>query len=160
MTPSRWIKKYPLLAPMLWVLVFEAISSTIGILTQPGVDGWYETATKPWFTPPNIVFPVMWSFLYALIAWAGYRLWKNRAVPGGSMNLALFASYIALNWSWSFLFFSLHLIALGALWIMAMNIISALLILRNMRRDRITALLLIPPLAWTSFAFLLNFAYL
>lgn len=160
MMMTRWIEKYPLLAPMLWVLVFEVISSTIGIVTQPGVDGWYETAAKPWFTPPNIVFPIMWSFLYALIALAGYRLWQNRAMTGGRANLVLFSGYIALNWSWSFLFFSLQLITLGAIWIMAMNIISALLILRSMRHDRITAMLLIPPLAWTSFAFLLNFAYL
>lgn len=157
---TRWIEKYPLLVPMLWVLVFEAISAMIGIATQPGVDGWYEAAAKPWFTPPNIVFPIMWSFLYVLIALGGYRLWKNRAKPGGRLNLVLFASYIALNWSWSFLFFSAQMIALGAIWIIAMNIISALLILRNMRHDRVTALLLILPLAWTSFAFLLNFAYL
>ena len=48
------MKKYLSLA--LWIIVFEAVSYTIGMATQNGVDGWYASLTPPPLTPPNIAF--------------------------------------------------------------------------------------------------------
>ena len=64
------MKNYLLLA--LWVVVFEIISASIGYATQPQVDGWYAALERPWFTPPNLAFPIMWTLLYALIGAAGF----------------------------------------------------------------------------------------
>ena len=44
-------------------------------------DSWYRQLDKPSFTPPDRVFPVVWSTLYALIAYSGWRVWKRGTLP-------------------------------------------------------------------------------
>lgn len=145
---------------VLWVVVFEAVAAGIGYATRPGVDGWYAALMRPWFAPPNFVFPVMWTLLYAMIAAAGFFIWRARqSDPQGRRRLAVFALYMALNWSWSFIFFSAQQLLIAFIWILAMNVVSIVLIAQSWRPLRPAALLLIPPLLWTSFAALLSGAF-
>ena len=68
-------------------------------------DAWYRELDKPSFTPPDKVFPVVWTSLYALIAWSGWRIWS--AAPSRERNAALrlWISQLAANAQWSKLFF-------------------------------------------------------
>ncbi len=140
----------------LWVLVFEAVSFTIGMMTQSNVDGWYASLNRPPFTPPNIAFPVMWTTLYALIAATGWTLWRNRDKIDGDFRLILFSIYMALNWAWSFIFFSAHLLLVGFLWILLMDAVAIMIIALCWRDVRQASLLMIPPLLWTLYAAYLN----
>lgn len=149
-------KYFPLL---LWILAFEAISFAIGMATQGDVSQWYATLTPPPLTPPNIAFPVMWTILYALIASAGWVLWTSRHLPGGRERLTLFALYMALNWSWTFIFFTAHLMLTGFLWIVLLDIVAIALIAKSWRDVRPASLLMIPPTLWTCFAAYLNGGY-
>ncbi len=151
------LNKYASLA--LWILVFEAVSFLIGQATQPGVDGWYAGLTPPPLSPPNIAFPVMWTILYALIAAAGWTLWRNRDGQGVKTLLFLFAGYMALNWSWSFVFFGAHMLLAGFLWIAALNILALAFIYKAWTSCRPAAYFMIPPTLWTSFAMYLNGGY-
>ena len=54
------------------LLLACAAAGATGVLFQPGA--WYRGLRKPGFTPPDWVFPVAWTTLYVLIAWAGARL--------------------------------------------------------------------------------------
>ncbi|MFN7113011.1 MAG: TspO/MBR family protein [Alphaproteobacteria bacterium] len=145
---------------ILWIAVFEAVAAAIGYATRPEVDGWYAALERPWFTPPNSIFPVMWTLLYAMIAAAGFYIWRARqADAGGRQRLGLFAVYMALNWSWSFVFFSAGQLLIGFIWILVMNLVSVILIVKAWHPLRRAALLLIPPLLWTSFAALLSGAF-
>ncbi|MBU0799816.1 MAG: tryptophan-rich sensory protein [Alphaproteobacteria bacterium] len=148
------MKKY--ISLILFIIIFEAVSYTIGMRTQDAIDGWYAALTKPPLTPPNIVFPIMWTTLYALIAGAGWVLWRRRAEPDGVALLALFAAYMALNWSWSFVFFGAQSLLTGLIWIAVMNVIAVMLIWRSAREARPATLLMIPPTLWTMFAMYLN----
>lgn len=144
----------------LWICVFEAVSAGIGFLTRPQIDGWYAALARPWFAPPNFVFPVVWTLLYAMIAAAGFYIWRARQTDAqGRRRLAVFALYMALNWSWSFVFFSAQQLLIGFIWILVMNAVSIVLIVQSWRPLRPAALLLIPPLLWTSFAALLSGAF-
>ena len=153
------MKKYASLA--LWIFAFEAVSMAIGTATQGSVDGWYASLTAPPLTPPNIAFPIMWTILYALIASAGWFIWRARNDNDGrnKVLLALFVVYMAINWSWTYIFFAQHWMGLGFLWIMALNAVSLTLILTSWNRVRQAALLLIPPFIWTGFAAYLNAGY-
>lgn len=149
-------KHIPLL---LWIIVFEAVSVLIGLGTQSGVDGWYAGLERPSFTPPNIAFPVMWSILYAMIGAAGYYIWQARHGRDGRLRLGLFAGYMVLNWSWSFVFFTLHQLLIGFIWIIAIDVLAIAVIAASWRDVRRAALLMLPPLAWTLFAAVLNGTY-
>lgn len=139
-----------------WVIVFEAVSFAIGIATQGDVDGWYAALNRPPFVPPNIAFPIMWTLLYALIAAAGWTLWRGRAREDGDFRLILFGIYMVLNWSWTMIFFTAHLLLVGFLWILLLNAVSLMIIILCWRHARLASYLMIPPTLWTLFAAYLN----
>lgn len=141
------------------ILTFEAVSFGIGMVSQGDVDGWYAALNAPPLTPPNIAFPIMWTILYALIAAAGYLLWRHRAAPGGRDRLTLFIVYMALNWSWTFIFFGAHLLLTGFLWIALLDLVALALILKSWGDARPVSYLMIPPTLWTLFAAYLNGGY-
>jgi tryptophan-rich sensory protein len=145
-----------IIIPALWVVAFECVSFLIGMATQGDVNAWYKQLAHPPLTPPDWVFPVAWGTLYALIALAGAVLWNNRRAPGGKILLGLFAAYMILNWSWSFVFFGLHAVAAALIWIALMNILSLSILLRARHHARAATLLMIPPTLWTIFAMYLN----
>lgn len=151
------IQKYGTL--LLWILAFEAISLLIGRAIAPGVSGWYAGLTAPPLTPPNIAFPVMWTILYAMIAAAGWLAWQHRGASSAQFLLVIFALYMALNWSWSFIFFGAHLLLTGFIWIILINFLSILFIRKSWNTLRPAALLMILPTLWTLYAAYLNGGY-
>lgn len=139
-----------------------ALAAAIGSLTtDPNIEGWYESLRKPFFTPPNAVFPVAWTFLYALIAFSLWRLLGAQPVTGPArrswwLALAAFLTQLALNAAWSPVFFAAH--ALGLALIVALAMLTMILwtIRLSWRFDRPAAWLLVPYAVWVAFASLLN----
>lgn len=140
-----------------WVLLYQAVGFAIGGFTSDDTMSWYAGLEKSTLTPPNIAFPIAWTLLYVLIAAAGSVLWTHRTEKQAKIAFAMFAAYTALNWSWSLVFFELHMIKLAYMWIVVMNGINVAFIIYCWNRYRKAAVLMIPPLAWTCFAAYLNY---
>lgn len=123
----------------------------IGTMTAPG--DWYAGLVKPPFNPPNWIFAPVWTILYIFIAVTGWRIWKHSP---NDMTMKLWGAQLALNFSWSPLFFSAHRmdIALGVIILLFITIIA--FIVTSWPKDRMTAFLLMPYAAWVAFASLLN----
>ena len=153
MTPTR---TYTALA--LFIALNAAISALGGWATAGSVGTWYVTLEKPPFNPPNWIFAPVWSALYLMIAIAGWRAWRRSTGPQRQLALTAYAVQLALNLSWSFVFFGARLIG------PALAVIVTLLvaILANTfvfwRIDRAAGALLMQYAAWVSFATLLNAA--
>jgi benzodiazapine receptor len=126
------------------------IGTVIGTSTVPG--DWYAGLVKPWFSPPNWLFGPVWGVLYLMIGWVGAR----KFLYGGA--LALWIAQMTLNFIWSPLFFGLHMPAAALLVISLMWITIAVFIQREWARDRLSAALFLPYLAWVTFAGALNAA--
>jgi benzodiazapine receptor len=126
-----------------------------GIIFKPGP--WYEALQTPKFTPPNWAFPVAWTTIYLLLAWAGYRL---TTLPGSETVLALWAAQIALNTLWTPVFFGAHRVLAGMVIIVMLWVVVAAMVWMAMRLDLITGLILFPYLMWLSVAAALNFSIL
>ncbi|MHC8314662.1 tryptophan-rich sensory protein TspO [Pseudomonas sp. LB3P31] len=139
---------------MIFLLACGAAAST-GIMFQPGQ--WYEELKKPSFTPPKWLFPVAWTIIYLLLAWAGYRL---SLIPGSQMVLALWAAQIALNTLWTPVFFGAHRIFAGMVIITLLWLVVATMVVLALRLDLITGLILFPYLIWLCVAGALNFSIL
>lgn len=138
----------------MFLLACGAAAST-GIIFKPGA--WYESLIKPSFTPPNWLFPVAWTIIYLLLAWAGYRL---TLIPGSQAVLALWAAQIALNTLWTPVFFGAHrmlasMVILALLWL-----VVATMVVMALQLDVITGLILFPYLVWLCVAGALNFSIL
>ncbi|MCJ2374397.1 TspO/MBR family protein [Pseudomonas sp. RGM 3321] len=139
---------------LIFLLACSAAAAT-GIIFKPGA--WYESLQKPSFTPPNWVFPVAWTVIYLLLAWAGYLL---TLLPGSQIVLALWAAQIALNTLWTPLFFGANRIVAAMVILALLWIVVASMIVMALQLDIITGLILFPYLVWLSVAAALNFSIL
>ena len=139
---------------LIFLIACGAAAST-GIIFKPGQ--WYEELNKPSFTPPKWLFPVAWSIIYLLLAWAGHRL---SLMPGSQVVLALWAAQIALNTLWTPVFFGAHRIFAGMVIISLLWLVVAAMVVLALRLDLITGLILFPYLIWLCVASALNFSIL
>ena len=137
--------------PFFAVLVIAAATS--GAFFMPGA--WYESLSKPAWTPPNWAFPVAWTVLYIMIAFAGWLAWRAR---GFGPAIGIWGVGLLLNALWSYLMFGRHdifaaLLEVALLWLSIAAFIWAVWPL-----DARAAYLFAPYLLWVSFAAALNFA--
>ncbi|MFA0928183.1 TspO/MBR family protein [Pseudomonas syringae pv. tagetis] len=139
---------------LIFLLACCAAGAT-GIIFKPGA--WYESLQKPSFTPPDWAFPVAWTTIYLLLAWAGYRL---TLIPGSETVLALWAAQIALNTLWTPVFFGANRIGAAMVILAILWIVVATMIVMALQLDIITGLILFPYLVWLSVAAALNVSIL
>ncbi len=133
-------------------------ASVVGQLaSRAAVDSWYLTLVKPVFTPPNWVFPVAWTILFTMIGAAFWRILRRPpGTPWRRAAITLFLVQLTFNAGWSAAFFGarsplLGLYVIAPLWLLILGTAG---VFRAM--DRLAALLLVPYLAWVSFAAVLN----
>jgi translocator protein len=129
--------------------------------TVNNVSGWYATADKAPWSPPNAVFGPVWTFLYTAMAVAAWLVWRKQA-PGTRAALRAYAMQLALNLAWTPVFFGLYpAVGTAALWL-ALAIILALIaavavtVLYFGPISRTAGLLLLPYVSWLVFAATLN----
>ena len=145
------------MAAIFAVCLLLAASLSGSVLTAPQIPTWYAGLAKPGFTPPNGVFPVAWTLLYAMMALALWRI-LGRRPERRRLALLAFAVQLALNAAWTPVFFVRPdllggLVVVGALLVMVLwtaRLFGAL--------DRISGWLLAPYAAWVAYATLLNAA--
>jgi benzodiazapine receptor len=119
-------------------------------------DTWYRDLEKPSFTPPDEVFPVVWTTLYALIAWSGWRIWS--AAPSRERNhvLSLWVSQLGANAKWPKLFFRDHRPVTALVDVIALEATIISYIAAARKIDKAAASAFIPYAAWVAFAAVLN----
>ena len=138
-----------------WLALTFAATAVAGRVTTTGA--WYDALRKPSFNPPSWVFGPVWTALYIMMAVAAWLVWRERGLGGARGPLALWGVQLVLNVGWSILFFGarrpdLAFIEIVFLWA---AIVATLLAFRRVRPA--AGWLLVPYLAWVSFAALLNF---
>lgn len=140
---------------LLGFLGLNFLAATAGAVFRPG--DWYENLRRPSWRPPNRLFGPVWAVLYAMIAVSGWLVFE---AEGRTLTPAM-AAYLAqliLNWGWSAVFFGLRRPGLAAAEIVALWLSIAVTIVLFQPIDGVAAALLLPYLAWVSFAAALNIA--
>lgn len=136
-----------------WVLLCFAAASA-GALWTPGE--WYAALQKPSWNPPGWVFGPVWSALYALMAVAAWLVWRRGGFAAQGRPLGVFLAQLALNALWTPLFFGLHQPGVAFAEILLLWLAIAWTIALFLRVNGPAAWLLVPYLAWVSFAAVLN----
>ena len=136
------------------LLVF--ISGAIAYLSNSGETQWYQSLEKPPLQPPGFVFGIVWPILYALMGLAAALVYFKEASPVRTLALRLFTVQLLVNYVWSFLFFSAHLILISLVWIGMLIVLVGLTERQFAKLDSRAGLLLLPYIAWLGFAFYLN----
>lgn len=128
-----------------------AVAGAAGVFFRPGQ--WYRDLDKPSWTPPNLLFPIIWTVLYVLMALAATRV---ASLPGSQIALALWGLQITINTLWSGVFFGLHRILAGAVIIAMLWCAVLATTVTFWFHDRIAALMMVPYLIWGTYALALN----
>lgn len=141
------------IAPVLLTLVLGQIA------TFPNLEPWYAELRKPHFNPPNVVFGPVWTLLYALMAFA---IWRVLRLPsdtvGKSIGVTLFYIQLALNAAWSWMFFGMQSPLAGVINIVIQLFFIVLTLSVFRRLDKVAAWCLVPLLGWVAFATMLTFS--
>lgn len=141
--------------PMLLVFVGAvALAALSGAVFKPGE--WYKALAKPAWTPKDWVFPVVWTLLYAMMAFAMWLVWVE---AGWAVwpAIALWFGQLVFNAGWSAVFFGLKrmdwaLIEVAGLWLM---VAATMIAFFQVRMD--AGALLAPYLLWVTIAAVLNY---
>ena len=147
------VHQWMVLAILLGVTLVPAF--VIGMVTRSAVDGWYRSLKKPSWTPPGWLFGPVWSVLYISMSVACWLVWK--ADPGALVCFRVFAAQLLLNHAWSLIFFGLKRpgLALAEMLILWVSIAATVLCFAT--KSTLAAKLMLPYLAWVSFAAALNY---
>jgi benzodiazapine receptor len=134
-----------------------AVGFVAGRVTAPAVLAWYPALAKPSFTPPSWVFAPVWTVLYVAMGVAAWLVWRRGlAAPGVEEALGVFVLQLALNGLWSVLFFGLRSPAAGLLDIAALWLALLVCTVLFFRQSAPAGWLLVPYVAWVSYAGALN----
>lgn len=136
-----------------WLLLCFAAASP-GAVFMPGE--WFAALKKPAWNPPGWVFGPVWTALYAMMAAAAWLVWQRGGWKEQRKPLLIFLAQLALNAVWTPLFFGLHRpgVAFAEIVLLWLAIVATLVAFRPVNRT--AAWLLVPYLAWVSFAAVLN----
>lgn len=141
------------LALVAWLALCFAASGT-AVFVSTG--GWYADLHKPLWNPPAWVFAPAWTLLYVMMAVAAWLVWRECGWKAHRWALGLFVLQWLLNALWTPLFFGMHRPGLAFAEIIVLWCVLAATLVSFWRVRRAAGVLLMPYLAWVSFAATLN----
>lgn len=140
-----------------WLLVTFA-AAAIGGAASVRAGSFFESLDRPGWAPPAELFSPVWTVLYLLMAVAVWLVWRERGLGGARGAITLFLVQLAANAVWSWIFFVWREGALALLDIVVLWLLIAATIAAFWRISRTAAILLVPYLAWVSFAGALTYS--
>lgn len=141
---------------LLGVLLCEGVGLLAAWATQTSVTTWYPTLAKPVFTPPDWLFAPVWTILYAAMGVAAALIWRAGRTSAVRRALVLFGVQLLLNGGWSFAFFWARSPGIGLLVIVLLWGVLAATLRAFFRLRTVAGWLLVPYLAWVTYALALN----
>lgn len=140
-----------------WALVCF-ITAALGSIASIEAKEFYAQLVQPSWAPAAYLFGPVWTVLYILMAISAWLVWRVNGLDSAKTALTLFVVQLVLNALWSWLFFAWHLGALAFIDICLLWALIVATIIAFKRISPVAAALLIPYLAWVSFALVLNYS--
>ena len=140
-----------------WILFVEAVGGLSGWLTKDGAELYRTAIVKPPLSPPGIVFPIVWTILFALMGIGAARIYLSPVSKDRSRAIDIFLLQLGFNFFWSTIFFTLQNFGLALIWLLILWLLIIWMIQAFRKIDPLSAWLQIPYLLWVTFAAYLNF---
>jgi tryptophan-rich sensory protein len=140
-----------------WLLASFA-TAALGGFASINAASFYGQLVQPSWAPPAWLFGPVWTALYVLMGVSAWLVWRKHGFRGAGAALAIYAAQLVANALWSWLFFAWQQGAMAFAEIVVLWLLVSLTIRMFWRLHRTAAILLVPYLAWVSFAAALNFA--
>lgn len=142
-------------------LCFSIVIIVLGMLIGRTFTGatkslWYLNLERPFWSPPNWLFPPVWFILYLLLAIGLWLFWKTPSHQNKLLGFIFYGIGLFFNFSWSPVFFGLHQIMLSALIIAAVIICLLVTMVQFYKVSKLAAWLQLPYLLWSCYALAIN----
>lgn len=124
----------------------------VGLITSGYMD--YQDIVKPLFSPPEIVFPIVWTILYILMGTSYFLATKDN--EDNKELDQIYLLQLLVNFLWPIIFFVLGMYFTAFLWIVLLIILVIVMIKELLKANKISGYLQIPYLIWLLFATYLN----
>lgn len=144
------MKKFSITDLLISVLTAELVGA-VSALVAGNFPVFYSQITKPPLSPPATVFPAVWTILYALMGISAFIVKKTKPE-----SLKIYIVQLAVNFSWSIIFFRFRMLALSAVTAVILLILVGIMIVRFCKISKISAFLNVPYLLWNVFAVYLS----
>lgn len=142
------------------LLIFIVSAELVGALSAMitgDFDSFFDRYASPPLMPPSWLFPVVWAVLYALMGISAYLIYFSHG-SADKRALWLYAAQLAVNFSWSIVFFKYEKLWAGAAVIILLIVLVMLMITAFKKISPTAAWLNIPYQLWLIFAAYLNIA--
>ncbi|MBO6233093.1 MAG: tryptophan-rich sensory protein [Clostridia bacterium] len=136
------------------ILVPVIIGAIIGFITSSSID--YNNLQRPPLAPPGYLFPIIWTILFVLMG-ISYGILKNKNLVDERIN-SIYYLQLAVNALWSIFFFAFKWRLFSFIWIILLDVLIVIMIIRFFNKNKLAGLLQIPYLLWVLFASYLNLA--
>jgi tryptophan-rich sensory protein len=146
------------IAGLIGWLALAFAAAAVGGIASAHADSFYQQLTLPSWAPPAWLFAPVWSVLYLCMGIAAWLVWRARGLYGARNALTLFVVQLAANALWTWLFFAWQRGALASGEIVVLWLLIAATIIAFWRIQPRAGALLLPYLAWVSFATALSWA--
>ena len=134
------------------ILIPVIIGGIVGLIISGSID--YNSLQKPVLSPPSILFPIMWTILYILMG-ISYGILKSNNLTDSNINLIYYLQ-LFVNAMWSIIFFTLKFRLFAFIWIIILDILVIIMIIKFYNKNKLSGLLQLPYLLWILFASYLN----
>ena len=151
------MKKQTVLPYILWIGLAEGVGLLSGLLSRSATSTFGETVIQPPLSPPAIVFPIVWTVLFALMGIGAARVSMTPDRPARNQGLNLFVTQLIVNFFWPLIFFNAGAYGFAFFWLLLLLALVILMTLEFRKTDPLAAALQIPYLLWLLFAAYLNF---
>lgn len=134
------------------ILVPLLLGGAVGLLTSGAMD--YSTLRQPPLSPPSILFPIVWTVLYILMG-VSHGIVKDKSTPDDTDKL-IYYFQLGVNLLWPIAFFVLKWRLFAFFWLLLLDALVIIMLVRFYRRNKTAGLLQIPYTVWVLFATYLN----
>lgn len=143
---------------VVFVLLTELVGVIAGLISRIAMENYGNMTNNVPLAPPAILFPIVWTLLYALMGISAARIWLVDLSPMRTYALRVYGIQLAVNFFWSIIFFNFEAYGLAFVWIILLWSLIVLMIRSFDKVDTLAARLQIPYLVWVTFAAYLNLA--
>ena len=146
------MKKFSLTGLLIFIVSAE-LTGALSALASGSFSGLYSGVSQPPLSPPAFLFPVVWTLLYALMGASAYIIYReDDDLVNRSYALGYYVIQLAVNFTWSILFFRFELFGIAAVTAILLFALVAVMILSFRKVSRLAAVTSVPYLVWLAFA--------
>lgn len=139
-------------------IVSAELVGALSALITGDFAGFFDRYASPLLMPPAWLFPIVWAVLYALMGISAYLIYFSDGSTDKKRALWIYAAQLAVNFSWSIVFFKYEKLWAGAAVIILLIVLVMLMITAFKKISPTAAWLNVPYLLWLIFAAYLNIA--